>query len=922
MRASVNTEALAVPGRLRSLLIKQPDPILLIGAGASVSSGVPAAGPAVERMARWRWCLDNGRSPNDPSVRPADYRPWLTKLPWFTPDAALADLYPTAVKSLLNVASDRREFLEDMINPAVGPGPGYRALANILHAGHIRTLLTTNFDECLQRARELVARPHHLVTVKTPSDLVRFSSAPAYPQLLYLHGSVEHLTDKNLDADVQTLDPSVVERVRPMLRDHPIIVVGYRGAEPSIMRGLFLDNVDYANSFQNGVYWCLLEREAELPLPPMVAELSMRIGGNFSKVPIRNFDELMGTELWKPLAAERRPRDDRPAVAASSDVPFDMRPVTERSLDDIDLVLLFTRLVGYMGVLGSWAPDAYDRDWTVETAKSFHLLAQPNEGAVVPTAAGLLLFSRDPSHALPSARISLRVEGPVRWLKECFGGDVELTGVGEDAALLSEISGNLWSQLDQITELLSSVNRQFRLKQEVSRQVRSYSPLALKEMAVNALVHRDYETDALVEILVTPARIETLSPGGLIAAVAAQISGEGLEKLIKSGRRNIKGYRNPVIADLFYGGGHMDHTGSGLSDMWRETINNNGDVNFGPDKGNGWFSVSVNARPEAVDEITNTAVADETYASRFTTNLLPVVSLPAKVWHAGTPAANNRALYRSADEGLVPPGLVQDGRFYTLYDLDGLADDFPIPFDPGDVEAMAFDELLDVPNGTNIAIHLLQEAVLGHCKALGMQVDHRRKRAHFPRLEDGDERRVTYQAKYKRATRTVVKVRTRRDSEDVLYFEHKAVSISILPAGDEWCVVLTPGYAFTRNGFGKLIGNEKINSLSTRRAAKDFNANVHNDLTFWLAMLTEGASGVFSLIPDVGSDLEPFAPNILLSDQLAGATLNSGAFDDFDPDEAALDADMDELEGELARLAEEEEFDADVADDDDGEPTR
>ncbi|WP_209047618.1 hypothetical protein [Rhizorhabdus histidinilytica] len=338
--------------------------------------------------------------------------------------------------------------------------------------------------------------------------------------------------------------------------------------------------------------------------------------------------------------------------------------------------------------------------------------------------------------------------------------------------------------------------------------------------------------------------------------------------------------------------------------MWRETVNNNGDVTFGPQDGNASFNVAIRARPEAVDEITNTAVADESQVTRFSSNILPIHSMPTWIWHAGTTATSNASLFRSAEGLPVPPGLVQDGRFYSLFDLEGLAESLVTPFDIGDIEALSLEELIEQPNGTNILIHLLQDAVLGHCRALGMQIDFRRKRAHFPRLEDGYDRRVTYQARYKRATRTVVKVRHRRDSDEVSYYEHKALSVSILPAGDEWCLVLSPGYAFTRNGFGKLIGNEKINSLSTRRAAKDFNPSVHNDLTFWLAMLTEGQAGVFSLLPDVSSELERFAPNILLSDQLAGASLNSSAFDELAAAEAVADEEMDELDSELRRLAE------------------
>jgi len=885
------------------LLRGQPEPVLLIGAGASISSGIPAAGEAVERIARWRWCLDNDRLPNDPGVRRADYWPWLIEQPWYSADVALAELYPDAVKHLLNVANDKRVFFEDMIHPPVHPNRGYTSLANILHQGWITTVLTTNFDECIQNARVLVTRPHHLVVIKTPSDLVRFSSAPENPQLVYLHGSVEHLTDKNLAVDVQNMDSEIVERVRPLLRDHPIIVVGYRGAEPSVMRGLFLDNIGYTNKFYHGIYWCTLEREIDAPMPPMVMELAAAIGGNFSKVPISNFDDLFEVELYKRLIAEgaqptRRNRGYRPA-----ELPLDMSPIPNGTLDGLDRILLFMRLREYAAVLNSWAPDTYQEEWTLRNATTFNLLINVDD-KTLPSVAGWLLFANDPTILLPNAFVRFRAKGPALWLRQCFGDDVDLAPVAEDAALAEvEIRGNLWSQLDQLTELLSRVNRQFRLKQEVSRQVRSYSPLALKEMIVNALVHRDYASPEPVEIEVTPGRIVTQSPGGLVDTISAQIYDQELQTLIKSGRRSIKGYRNPVISDLFYGGGQMDHTGSGLSDMWKETINNNGDVDFAPEDQNRVFIVEISARPEAVDEITNTAIADESQVVRFTTNLLAIHTMPDRIWHVGTTATYTGGLFRSAGDLPVPPGHVQDGRFYTLYDLNTITDTLVTPFDGGDVETVTPQELVTLPNGENILIKLLVDAVLGHCRALGMQIDFKRKRAHFPRFEEADERRITYKARYKRATRTVVKARTKRDSGEISYYEHKALSIAVAPYGPEWCIILSPGYAFTRNGFGRLIGNELINSLSTRRAAKDFNSNVHNDLAFWQAMLADQTEGVFSLKPNVDDELSSFAPNVIMSNQLPGASLNSSALDELAGLETDPKDELDELDEELAAMA-------------------
>ena len=158
--------------------------------------------------------------------------PWVSGLPWFRPDVPLAELYPPAIDNLLGVKSDRREFFEKLINPVnVPPSRGYAALTQMLHQGWISTVLTPNFDHCLVRAAILHNRPHRLVSIATPADYVMFSSAPQDPQLIFLHGSVSHYTDKNLTGEIQSLDPVLVEMLRPVLRDHPIIVVGYRGAE-------------------------------------------------------------------------------------------------------------------------------------------------------------------------------------------------------------------------------------------------------------------------------------------------------------------------------------------------------------------------------------------------------------------------------------------------------------------------------------------------------------------------------------------------------------------------------------------------------------------------------------------------------------------------------------------------------------------
>jgi len=913
-----DTARTASPGRLRSILLRAQEPILLIGAGASITSGIPAAGKTVEKAARWAWCQDQGRHTEDYTIRRSDYWPWVTAQPWFQNDVVLADLYPVAIDNLLGVKSDRRQFFEDLINPKVAPSRGYRALANILQQGWITTVLTTNFDECLQRVVVLENKPHRLITITTPDDHILFSSAPHDPQLIYLHGSVKHYTDKNLSDEVQSLDPAIVDRLTPLFRDHPVIVVGYRGSEKSVMNDLFLQRIAPTNSFVHGVYWCVMEDNLDAPMADYVQELAAAIGSNFQRVPISGFDDLFEQELFEQMKAAGAKPTRRPTGFSVGEVPTDMKVLDGVSVDALQRTLLHARLSQYAKRTDLWTPEDRDETWVDQMAERLDLIRSDGDKRA-PTLAGWLLFSSIPTQQRPEARVEFRARGAAEWLKSCFGEDTDLTPTNENDVFIVErtITGNLWTQLDTLTDLLSLANFQFRLKAEVSKTVNAYDALAVKEMIVNAIVHRDYEVNDPIVIDVETNSITVISPGGLVDLVAAQARGKSFQDAIAERTRPIKGYRNPAISDLFYGGGEMDRRGSGLSDMVLLTKNNNGAVSFGPDDNNTSFTVQMEARPEAVDELTQTALPIEAETVRFAANLIPIDAMPTTIWHAGTNARSNRSFFRNAEDLAAPPGHVADGRFYSLYDLAELADALVTPFDPGDIETLSLDEVLDLPNGEAIVLKLLYDSLFSHLRARGLRIDYQRRRAHFPRGEE-PEVKITYRGRLRKATRTVVKARTKRDSDDVLYYEHKAVTFSVMRFADDWAVVITPGYAFTRDGVGKPIGRDRTNILSTRRAARDFNPSVMHDVTFWHAIISGEADGLFALECVAGDDLAPFGPTILLSHRAPTISYNISAFEDAALQDLVIDEDLEALEKELEALASEpdDEDDVDAIDDD------
>jgi hypothetical protein len=892
------------------------EPVLLLGAGASITSGIPAAEKTVEKVARWAWCKEHGRHPGDISIRRSDYWPWLTSQAWYRPDLSSADLYPDAIDNLLGVKSDRREFFEQLINPPdVPPSRGYVALTQILHQGWISTVLTTNFDQCLEKAAIQHNRPHRLVTISTPVDYVMFNSAPQDPQLIFLHGSVKHYTDKNLTDEVQSLDAQLVERLRPLLRDHPVLVVGYRGTEASVMNDLFLAQAA-SGGFLHGVYWCLLENDVRGPFSPFVTQLAHQIRSNFQLVPIKGFDDLFEKDLLiSMIAAGARPTRRRSGHSVGS-MPADMRPLEGFDVSGFEQSFLHARLWQYADRTDLWRPREIDAAWVEEMTDRLDLV-RPVNTTRTPTLAGWLLFARNPSIDFKQARVEFRATGPNHWLRSRFGDDVELEPAEreDEFVVRRTITGNLWSQLDDLIDLLALVNFQFRLKAEVSRTVSAYNAIAIKEMIVNAIVHRDYDRDEAVHVEVQPKSVTVTSPGGLIDEIAAQMGERSFQEAIAGRTSPIKGYRNPAISDLFYGGGQMDRRGSGLSDMVLATVNNNGSVTFGPSQDNRHFIVSIEARPEAVDEITNTAlpVAEETV--RYSSNLIPIAVMPAKVWHTATTAKSNASFYRSAEGLAVPPGHVSDGRFYTLYNLEELADTLVTPFDPGDVDTLHFTELVDLPGGEAIALKLLHELLFEHLKCKGLRIEFDRRRAYFGR-GDEPELKVSYQGRLRKATRTVVKARTKRDSDDIVYYEHKAFSFSVMRFGGDWALVITPGYAFTRDGLRKPINRERTNALSTRRSARDFNPSVLQDVSFWLAVLSGEAEGLFALEHRSDNDLARFAPSVLLSHRTPTISFNVSAFDGLSQRDQEIDEDLLKLDAELEKLA--LEPDEDEPDDENG----
>ena len=140
------------------------------------------------------------------------------------------------------------------------------------------------------------------------------------------------------------------------------------------------------------------------------------------------------------------------------------------------------------------------------------------------------------------------------------------------------------------------------------------------------------------------------------------------------------------------------------------------------------------------------------------------------------------------------------------------------------------------------------------------------------------------------------------DRDDVLALAESTGGRESL-ARQDWGVILTPGYAFTRDGGRKAISRERTNSLSTRRAARDFNPTVLQDVSFWVAVLSGEAEGLFALEHEPSNDLARFPPTIVLSHRTPTISFNVSAFEETSELENEIDEDLRRLDAELEELA-------------------
>ena len=231
---------------------------------------------------------------------------------------------------------------------------------------------------------------------------------------------------------------------------------------------------------------------------------------------------------------------------------YDLVPALGSSIEDISVELF---KINYL-------PSAIDNDTLAENGRTIEeqlaSLRFYDIKEKCPTNAGILLFGLNPEFYLPGAY--------TQYIKF---SEKEMTS---DVVFEKKFSGALITELRQLNDFIkSNVIKERPIKKDSFQEdiARNYPYWSLRELVMNAIMHRSYESNAPIYIYEFSDRIEIINPGGLFGEATPQ------------NFPNASDYRNVVLAEAMKILGYVNRFNYGVTRAKNELIENgNGEPDF------------------------------------------------------------------------------------------------------------------------------------------------------------------------------------------------------------------------------------------------------------------------------------------------------------------------------------------------------
>ena len=251
----------------------------------------------------------------------------------------------------------------------------------------------------------------------------------------------------------------------------------------------------------------------------------------------------MASEAEEKILTERRLSNVR---------TFDARPCLGTTIADLDVAIFKKEFLPQAIAADVLAEDKRPIEEQLASLGFFDFRYN------CPTMCAIILFGKTPERYLPGSYVQY-----VRFKGKDRAGDI----INEH-----KFSGNLCKELIKIDAFIeTSIAQKRPIPVSVLREetVSKYPYWATRELLMNAIMHRDYETNTPVQFYEYDDRIEVQNPGGLYGKV-------NLENF-----PDVNDYRNPFIAEAMKVLGYVNRFSRGVFRVQKELIENgNGEASF------------------------------------------------------------------------------------------------------------------------------------------------------------------------------------------------------------------------------------------------------------------------------------------------------------------------------------------------------
>ncbi len=233
-----------------------PNYSMLLGAGCSVSSGVRPANSLISHWKKQIFLSENSNyntseiDKNELTKQIDDYFRNSKVTSWYD----YRNEYGSLFEHKYTLQRQRRVFVEKEVRDK-NPSIGYAYLIQLVTNSYLTTLFTTNFDDLINEAFYQFSDIRPIVCAHD-SAISSITVTSQRPKIIKLHGDYLFDDIKTTARETESLEENIKNKFIEFAKDFGLIVVGYSGADRSIMDVItyLLKQEPY---FSHGIYWCL-----------------------------------------------------------------------------------------------------------------------------------------------------------------------------------------------------------------------------------------------------------------------------------------------------------------------------------------------------------------------------------------------------------------------------------------------------------------------------------------------------------------------------------------------------------------------------------------------------------------------------------------------------------------------------------------